>query len=375
MIPAVFQVFFGLLVMGTVAFPTEHPLAVVPAPEAILAVVWLGLLGSGLAYLSYFRILQHWGATRTSMVAYLLPVWASASAHSSSTSRRREHADRDGPRHRRHRARQLAVRDAAVVQPRSGGPAPNLTGAPVGDQTIAAEPDPAPVRDASSIAAISATVGRPSAPLTAGARPSRIAARRCRGAGARGDGWRCRRRRAPPGPPRPSAPAPPSSPGIVQRSLRGSLGRDMPATNDDPRSVSTPTDAPFAAVDVDRGHGAGPLRVARDDRCASAPLANRTTATAVSSTSISGWLTFAVQPSTSAAGPRNQQARSSWWTAWLTSTPPPSPCQRAPPRIHGVVLGAAPAEHLDGRQAGRADPAVVDRGLHPAERPGTSAAG
>jgi drug/metabolite transporter (DMT)-like permease len=47
-------------------------------PEAILAVVWLGLLGSGLAYLSYFRILQHWGATRTSMVAYLLPVYGIA---------------------------------------------------------------------------------------------------------------------------------------------------------------------------------------------------------------------------------------------------------------------------------------------------------
>jgi len=75
MIPALFQVFFGLLVTGTLAFVTEHPLAVVPAPEAILAVVWLGLLGSGLAYLCYFRILQHWGATRTSLVAYLLPVY------------------------------------------------------------------------------------------------------------------------------------------------------------------------------------------------------------------------------------------------------------------------------------------------------------
>jgi drug/metabolite transporter (DMT)-like permease len=74
MIPALFQVFFGLLVTGALAFLTEHPLAVVPTPEAILAVVWLGLLGSGLAYLLYFRILQHWGATRTSMVAYLLPV-------------------------------------------------------------------------------------------------------------------------------------------------------------------------------------------------------------------------------------------------------------------------------------------------------------
>jgi drug/metabolite transporter (DMT)-like permease len=74
MIPALFQVFFGLLVTGALAFLTEHPLAAIPVPNAILAVVWLGLLGSGLAYLSYFRILQHWGATRTSMVAYLLPV-------------------------------------------------------------------------------------------------------------------------------------------------------------------------------------------------------------------------------------------------------------------------------------------------------------
>jgi drug/metabolite transporter (DMT)-like permease len=74
MVPALFQVFFGLVVVGALAFLTEHPLATIPAPEAILAVVWLGLLGSGLAYLCYFRILQHWGATRTSMVAYLLPV-------------------------------------------------------------------------------------------------------------------------------------------------------------------------------------------------------------------------------------------------------------------------------------------------------------
>jgi drug/metabolite transporter (DMT)-like permease len=78
MIPALFQVFFGLLITGTLAYTTERPLAVDWAPEAVLAVVWLGLLGSGLAYLCYFRILQHWGATRTSLVAYLLPVWGIA---------------------------------------------------------------------------------------------------------------------------------------------------------------------------------------------------------------------------------------------------------------------------------------------------------
>jgi drug/metabolite transporter (DMT)-like permease len=78
MIPALFQVFFGLLVTATLAFGTERPLAVDWTPEAILAVVWLGLFGSGLAYLCYFRILQRWGATRTSLVAYLLPVWGIA---------------------------------------------------------------------------------------------------------------------------------------------------------------------------------------------------------------------------------------------------------------------------------------------------------
>jgi drug/metabolite transporter (DMT)-like permease len=74
MIPALLQVFFGFLVVSVLALLTEHPFASLPAPEALFAVVWLGLLGSGLAYLSYFRILQRWGATRASMVAYLLPV-------------------------------------------------------------------------------------------------------------------------------------------------------------------------------------------------------------------------------------------------------------------------------------------------------------
>jgi drug/metabolite transporter (DMT)-like permease len=78
MIPALFQVFFGLVVISVLAIATEHPFASIPAPEALLAIVWLGLLGSGLAYLCFFRILQRWGATRTSLVAYLLPVFGIA---------------------------------------------------------------------------------------------------------------------------------------------------------------------------------------------------------------------------------------------------------------------------------------------------------
>jgi drug/metabolite transporter (DMT)-like permease len=75
MVPALMQVFFGLVITATLAFATEHPLDVAWTPESLVSVFWLGLLGSGLAYLAYFQTLQRWGATRTSLVAYLLPIW------------------------------------------------------------------------------------------------------------------------------------------------------------------------------------------------------------------------------------------------------------------------------------------------------------
>ena len=75
MIPAVFQVGFALAMSGTLAFLFERPMDVPLSADAILAVVWLGLLGSGAAYLVFFRLLSRWGATRTSLVAYLLPVF------------------------------------------------------------------------------------------------------------------------------------------------------------------------------------------------------------------------------------------------------------------------------------------------------------
>jgi len=78
MIPAVFQVGFALVIVTVLAFVFERPLGVSFTPESIVAVVWLGLLGSGLAYLVFFRILGRWGATRTSLVAYLLPVYGIA---------------------------------------------------------------------------------------------------------------------------------------------------------------------------------------------------------------------------------------------------------------------------------------------------------
>ena len=78
MIPALFQVGIALVMMSIPALLLERPWESGLAPEALVAVVWLGLLGSGAAYLIFFRLLGHWGATRTSLVAYLLPIWGIA---------------------------------------------------------------------------------------------------------------------------------------------------------------------------------------------------------------------------------------------------------------------------------------------------------
>jgi drug/metabolite transporter (DMT)-like permease len=78
MIPALFQVTFALVMVLALALVFERPFEVGVTPTAMFAVIWLGLLGSGVAYLLFFRILGRWGATRTSMVAYLLPVYGIA---------------------------------------------------------------------------------------------------------------------------------------------------------------------------------------------------------------------------------------------------------------------------------------------------------
>jgi drug/metabolite transporter (DMT)-like permease len=74
MINAFFQVFLAFCIMSTLAVTLEHPFSIALRPDAVFAVAWLGILGSGFAYLFFFRLLASWGSTRSSMVAYLLPV-------------------------------------------------------------------------------------------------------------------------------------------------------------------------------------------------------------------------------------------------------------------------------------------------------------
>jgi drug/metabolite transporter (DMT)-like permease len=61
-------VVLGLLVDGGVVVPVEL--------QALLAVAWLGIVGSGLAYLLFFRLLAVWTPTRVSLVTYLMQVVA-----------------------------------------------------------------------------------------------------------------------------------------------------------------------------------------------------------------------------------------------------------------------------------------------------------
>jgi drug/metabolite transporter (DMT)-like permease len=78
MIPAAFQVTFAFAMTAAIAVALERPWDVRPGTATVFSIVWLGLLGSGLAYLAVFRLLKRWGATRTTAVAYLIPVFGIA---------------------------------------------------------------------------------------------------------------------------------------------------------------------------------------------------------------------------------------------------------------------------------------------------------
>lgn len=74
----VVQSFMVLLIADAlmwIATPVaEGPLVWPTSPLAWFAVIWLGLLGSCLAYLMFFYLINAWGPTRTSLVTYVFPV-------------------------------------------------------------------------------------------------------------------------------------------------------------------------------------------------------------------------------------------------------------------------------------------------------------
>lgn len=74
MIPAFFQVSTAFVIIAVLAAAFERPIHLPSRPEAILAVTWLGVLGSACAYLIYFRLVHRVGPTRLSLITYLMPV-------------------------------------------------------------------------------------------------------------------------------------------------------------------------------------------------------------------------------------------------------------------------------------------------------------
>ncbi len=65
---------FAAIDMAIVAFFVDGGIAVPAQLDTIGAVAWLGLLGSFVAYVCFFFLIEHLGATVASMVTYIFPV-------------------------------------------------------------------------------------------------------------------------------------------------------------------------------------------------------------------------------------------------------------------------------------------------------------
>lgn len=64
----------GAVVATALAIAIERPALVLPPAEVIGAAGWLGVASSGVGALAFFRLLGSWGAGRTALVNYLIPV-------------------------------------------------------------------------------------------------------------------------------------------------------------------------------------------------------------------------------------------------------------------------------------------------------------
>jgi drug/metabolite transporter (DMT)-like permease len=83
--PTPVEISFGSTIAGFVLVtvfallferPSDGLMTLPHSPSAWLGMAWLGLLGTGVAYLLFFRIIERWGATRTTLVTYVIPVVA-----------------------------------------------------------------------------------------------------------------------------------------------------------------------------------------------------------------------------------------------------------------------------------------------------------
>lgn len=76
---AALQLCFGAIALGPFAWLSSGPPPARVAPVVLGSLLALGLLGTGLAFVAYFTLIESVGATNTSMVTYLAPIVGLAS--------------------------------------------------------------------------------------------------------------------------------------------------------------------------------------------------------------------------------------------------------------------------------------------------------
>jgi drug/metabolite transporter (DMT)-like permease len=74
MVQATIAVFMADALLWLTVPVAERPLRLPHLPITWFALVWLGLLGSCVAYLLYYYLINAWGAARATAVAYIFPV-------------------------------------------------------------------------------------------------------------------------------------------------------------------------------------------------------------------------------------------------------------------------------------------------------------
>ncbi len=73
-VQAFLQLASASLIVWAAALGLEHPLTLPAQPLTWLALLWLGLLGSCLAYILYFALIHNIGPVRAATVTYVLPL-------------------------------------------------------------------------------------------------------------------------------------------------------------------------------------------------------------------------------------------------------------------------------------------------------------
>jgi drug/metabolite transporter (DMT)-like permease len=68
------QVQIGFVVTAVLAMVVERPDPGALPLDGWAAIGWLGIVASGLAPILFFRLIGRWGASRTAVVNYLIPV-------------------------------------------------------------------------------------------------------------------------------------------------------------------------------------------------------------------------------------------------------------------------------------------------------------